>query len=224
MGVELLASPEKPAAIDKEIPAIVAWAKGLVIRSAGDYQEAAGRLMAIKGLAKQIEDHYRPLKRAADAAKKSILDAEKKDAGPLAEAEALAKRAMTQFTEAERRKAEAERQRLQAEADERARKERERLQKQAEAAKKPETKQKYAEAAAQVAAPVVAVETAAPTVSGIVEKKIWRARVVDVNLVPREFLVVNEKQLDQYARAMKEMAAVPGVEFFTESVMSASGR
>lgn len=225
MGVELLApAAQKPAELEKEIPAIVAWAKALVIRTPGDYQEAAGKLMAIKGLAKKIADHYSPLKKSADAAKKAILDAEKKDALPLAEAEQIAKRVMTAYTEGERRRAEAERQRLQAEADERARREREALEKKSAAAVKPETKQKYQEAAAQVAAPVVNVAPAAPTVAGIVERKVWKARVVDPNLVPREYLIVNEKALDAIAKGLKEMAKIPGVEFFTETVMSASGR
>lgn len=42
--------------------------------------------------------------------------------------------------------------------------------------------------------------------------------------VPAELLVVDDKSLDEYAAAMKEQANVPGVEFFTEDILSARGK
>jgi len=44
----------------------------------------------------------------------------------------------------------------------------------------------------------------------------WKFRVVDVALVPREFMQPNEMLLGQIARTQKENAKVPGIEFFPE--------
>lgn len=89
------------------------------------------------------------------------------------------------------------------------------------AAVKVEAKQEQCAAAV---APVVHVQTSAPRATGIATRKVWKARVLDATKVPREFLVVDEKKLDGYAKAMKEQARVEGVQFYTEESMSARGR
>jgi hypothetical protein len=45
-------------------------------------------------------------------------------------------------------------------------------------------------------------------------RRTWKCDVVDLALVPREFLVVDLARLGSYARAMKESANVPGVRFY----------
>jgi hypothetical protein len=45
-------------------------------------------------------------------------------------------------------------------------------------------------------------------------RRTWKYEVVDLALVPREFLVVDLAKLGSYARAMKDSANVPGVRFF----------
>jgi len=85
------------------------------------------------------------------------------------------------------------------------------------AAIKVEAKQ---EQAAMVAAPVIQVAQAAPKVDGASTRKTWKARVVDETNVPREFLMVNEKALDAYAKATKGKFAVGGVEFYEQESMA----
>lgn len=213
-----------PADLSEECPAVLAWANALVVATPDDMAAAAERLTAIKTMAKRVDEFFRPIKQSADAHKRAILDAEKKLAGPLAEAERKAKAAMVAYTDAVEERRQAEERRLQAEADARARREREALEAKAAAAKRPETQQKYAEAATAVAAPVVRVASPIAKANGVSTRKVWRHRVKDAGLVPREFLIVDDKKLAAYAAAMKEGARVPGVEFFTETIMSASGR
>ena len=76
--------------------------------------------------------------------------------------------------------------------------------------------------AAQVVAPKVAAYI--PPIVGQSTKTIWRARVVDASLVPRDYLVVDESLLANYAKAMKDKAKVPGVEFYPEDIKSSSSR
>jgi len=63
-----------------------------------------------------------------------------------------------------------------------------------------------------------------PKVAGISTRKVWKARIADPRKVPREYLVVNEKMLDAFAKATKGAVSVEGVEFYSEDVMAAGGR
>lgn len=49
----------------------------------------------------------------------------------------------------------------------------------------------------------------------------WKFRITDASLVPPDFLVPDETKIRKYGEMMKEQAAMPGVEFFSEqSLMS----
>lgn len=213
-----------PEPLVSEQTSIVTWAKGLQIATPQDCQTVGDRLRGIKALAKQITDFFAPLKQKTRAAWQEVVDAEKDQLAPLQEAEQLAKRAVLGYQQAEEQKRLAEQQRLQAEADERARREQEALMKKAQAAKKPETQERYQQAAAQVVAPVVQVQSQAPKLAGLTGRKIWKARVVNHDLVPREWMLVNEKALDAHAKAMGPQAKVPGVEFYQEQQLAVSAR
>lgn len=66
---------------------------------------------------------------------------------------------------------------------------------------------------------VVAPKT---TAAGTSFRKTWKFRVVDINAVPREFMIPDEQRLGQIAREQKEAAAIPGIEFY--AVESIGGR
>jgi len=212
-----------PADLEQECPAFLVWAKALNVSGPAEYQIAADNLKDIKSALKRVEDFFKPMKKSADETKRKILDAERKLTVPLNEAEQLAKQAMLAYQRAEDAKRLAEQRKLQAEADERARREREALAKKAAAAKKPETRERYQEAAAAVVAPVVSVASQTPAVTGLTTRKVWKARVVDAAKVPRDFLAVDERKLDQYAKAMRDAASVPGVEFYQEEILASKG-
>ena len=48
----------------------------------------------------------------------------------------------------------------------------------------------------------------------------WKARVVNAALIPREWLIPNEMAIGAYARAQKDKAVIPGVEFYAEASAS----
>lgn len=110
-----------------------------------------------------------------------------------------------------------EQRRLQAIEDERARKERERLEREAARLKTPELKAERMEQAAEIVAPVVVIAPVAQKVQGESAVKVWKARVVNAALVPREWLIVDEQQLGAFARATKGTKAISGVEFYAET-------
>ena len=186
--------------------------------------------------AKRIEDFFRaPLKFLADAEsllKRAMLGFQQAEEAKRVEAERKAQEAARKEQEDLRRKAvEAERVAAEKAAE---------LNRQAEAAAaagraeeaaklaaKAEAVTEKAEAkagaiqeqAASVIIPTIAREQ--PKISGISTRKVWKHRVADARKVPRDYLVVNEKMLADFAKATKGAIPVEGVEFYCEDVMAA---
>ena len=76
---------------------------------------------------------------------------------------------------------------------------------------------------APVFAPNIIVPSNVPKVEGISSRDVWKARVVNFLIVPREYLIVDEAKLGQIARAMKGEIRIPGVEFYCEKSTSVRG-
>lgn len=111
----------------------------------------------------------------------------------------------------------AEQRRLQQIADEQAAKERQRLEKLADKAEQRGDGEKAAALVHQAAATVAPViRTDAPSIAGQSVREVWQFQIVDASLIPRKYLVPDEKMLGQIARAMKAQAEVPGVRFYSE--------
>ena len=65
------------------------------------------------------------------------------------------------------------------------------------------------------------VTEAAPTAPGVSTKSVKDWRLVDANLIPREFWVLDEKMI---AKAVRASVHVPGIEVFTRTVVAAGTR
>lgn len=66
----------------------------------------------------------------------------------------------------------------------------------------------------QVYVPSVILPKCVPQVQGISSRQTWSFRVTDINLVPRKYLVVDEKTVGGIARALKDKTEIPGIEVF----------
>ncbi len=64
----------------------------------------------------------------------------------------------------------------------------------------------------------VVVAPPPPKVAGVSVRKVWRFRIVNAALIPREWLSVDEKRIGQYVRAAKGDANIPGVEVYYDEV------
>lgn len=71
------------------------------------------------------------------------------------------------------------------------------------------------EPAPYIPPPAVYVPPPAAT-KGVSTRKLWKHRVVNATLIPRLFLIPDEKALAALAISQKENANVPGVEFYAE--------
>jgi hypothetical protein len=210
-------------AVRQEIAPIVEQAKSLEILTAEHFEDASRFLKSVKTAQKVASEFFAPMKKKAHDAWKAIKAKENETLAPLSEAEAMLKRKMLSYNREQEAIRREEQRKLQAKADADARKERERLEKLAASRKTPEKQEEYREAAAAIVAPVVEVAPVVPKVKGQTIRKTWKAEVVDVALVPREYMVVNQKALDAIARSTKGAITIPGVKFVATEQM-ASGR
>jgi hypothetical protein len=55
---------------------------------------------------------------------------------------------------------------------------------------------------------------------GVSYRDKWTAEVVDVKVLPREYMVPNQQALDKFAGAMKGSIPIPGVKFHKEKIMA----
>lgn len=197
--------------------------KSLRISSQSDYDYAAKLLSNIKSIGKMAEEARKKITTPLDQAKSAVMDLFRPTSTAVENLERHLKGLMIAYvTEQERiRREQEDKLRREAAAKEAAEKKRleERAAK-AEASGKTEKAEELRQQAEEVfvSAPIIASNV--QKVDGISMRKNWKARVVDATKVPREYLIVNEPMLDKMAKATKGELNIPGVEFYSEDIIS----
>lgn len=193
------------------------------------YANAGGVLKAVKGKAKELDDLRKSLTKPLDESKKRIMELFRTPLEVLAGVESAIKRAMINWQKEQEAIRLAEEKRL-AEIQ---RKETERLEKEARLAEEKASKLKTEKAklaaeekakdlrekAAAVSAIAPTVKSKVEAVQGVSTRKTWKCKVVDVDKIPREYLIPDAKLLNAIAAATKGTKVIPGVEFYSEDVM-----
>lgn len=217
MQPDLKADPSV-VALSPALEKLRAAAKNLVIKSAEGYEQAAQLLKNIKGSLATIEDARTRITGPLNASLREVNAQAKAAAAPFLADEATIKRAMIAYSD-EQDRLQRERQRI---ANEAALKEQARLKEIADrAAAKGQTgkAEQFEERAAAVVAPVV--QTEAPKVSGISIPKVWTFEITDEDLIPREYLVVDETRIRRVVTALKGDTKIPGVRVFEQKRIAA---
>lgn len=200
-------------------------AEAYTIDSAEMVHIAAADLVQIKAKAKALEDQRKAITKPMDEAKAKIMDLFRQPVELLNKAERLIKAEMIRFDQEQekirrereeklREQARIEREKIEAEARkaaERAAKEAEKGNTQKAEALQEHAMQKQMEAET-VQAPIVVREQV--KVKGVSMKMRWKAEIIDASLIPREYLVPNEKALNDVAQATKGALSIPGVRFY----------
>lgn len=193
-------------------------AAAMVVKDAASYKAGATFLKEVKALLKQIAETFDVPIADAHQAHKSMIAAKKKHADPLMDAEYIVKNKMTAWQRAETDRLEAERREL--EAAERKRQE----ERQLAEAERLEAQGRTAEAEQVIDAPIhtppVVMPPAAPKVAGISTRRVWKFEIVDVNLIPRQYMIPNEPAIRAAVRSMGKAAHIPGVNVFQDDVMA----
>ena len=199
-----------------QVESIEKTARAVVVRSDAERTIAVGFVKDVKAMRANVVGFFKDMKEKTYAAWKSVTTQETAFTSRCDAAEKTVKAAIVAYDSEQERKREEERRRLQAEADERARKEREALEKKAAQMKTPEKREEYLERASEVAAPKIAIpEPVRPENTST--QRPWKARVVNAEILPRLFLVPDQKALDDFAKATKGAEKVAGVEFYQEA-------
>lgn len=216
---------QEPSVSPPQAKQIVKYAqesKSLVVGSQATRTTAIELLREVKSLRASVVDFFKDMKQTAHNAWKAIVAKESEYTRALDEVEANVKRSVLAYDQGEEKKRLAEERRLQAEAEAAAEAERQRLFREAQRSKKPEVRAaKLAEARA-VEAEVVEVAPTLEKEQGESTREVWKARVVNEKLVPRQYLMVNERLLAMIARESKGQlpTAIPGVEFYSEQSLA----
>ncbi|MBF0488461.1 MAG: hypothetical protein HQK98_09895 [Nitrospirae bacterium] len=197
-------------------------ANTLVVSDSESYGNAAQILKGIKALEDQIKADFAEPKKKAHDAHKAVLAQEKGHLDGIADAVKVIKQKMMTWKIADDKRIAAERLEAQRIAKEKA--EEEKL-KEAIAL---EALGEMDEAEAVLTAPIPFVPPATvmqetPKVSGIITRKTTKYRIIDAALIPREYLMPDEKKIGGVVRAMGMQTKIAGIEAYEETVMSVRG-
>jgi hypothetical protein len=169
----------------------------------------------------KVAAFFAPLKQAAHKLHKTLCDREREILAPLERLDAAKRKAIADYKAEQDRLRQAEEQRL---AEERHRLEQDLAAAEAarlEAAGEPEVAR--AVLAEAIAAPpaVVALPDITRQVSGLKFRTTWKWRYVGNNparamqLIPREYLAVDEQKIGAVVRGLKGMTKIPGIEVYS---------
>lgn len=198
-------------------------AKSLVVQSSTSYQEAMRFGNEINRRIVQIKEFSAIDKDAAYKTWKDFCEKEKKALTPFLAAKDLIDSVCAAYRRSEKERAEKEAAEARAMAMKAAEEERLRIAEQMEKASKPEQALKILDA--PIIPKVYAIPMAAiPITEGASFRENWKARIVDESLIPREFLIPDEKKINQIVKAMKSATRIPGVEAYAEEVTARRGK
>jgi hypothetical protein len=202
--------------IDDRVTVSVAQTQAVTVTDARSYALAGEHLQGLAALEKEIEAYFRDDKSRAYQLWQSQC---KKEKSALTLVQAAGQR-----LRGERQTWKAEQDRLLREAEQQAarqaqQQEQARLLAEAallEAQHQPELAAAIVEEAISAPAPVVVLPSAVP--KDLPQRTLYQWRLVNLALVPREFLMLDETKLTRYAAAMKQAARVPGIDFYTKDI------
>lgn len=196
---------------------IVEQANALTIKDGKDYVGAGSLWKTIKELKEKVNETFKPIIEKAHAAHKEALAQKAKIFDPLEMAGKTVKGLMERYDREQEAIRQAEERRLR-EIARKAEEERI-LQEAIEAEKNGYDEEVETILEEPVYVPPVIVEKEVPKVSGgPVYRTVWKFRIKDVRLIPKEYLVPDEVKIGGVVRAMKESTNIPGVEVYSERV------
>lgn len=212
--------------IEQQASGAVAQANAIVVVSveSRSYAGEMGRIIA--ALEKEAVEFFKPMKQAAAKTHKEICAKENAVLEPLQEAKKHLSLQIGSFDVKLEKERRAEEERLRLEVEEQAKAESVRLSQEQAIADaitlEAEGDTKGAEAVlnnpvpVQMIVPPVILQKQAPKVEGVSSSQNWKFRITDINKVPREYMIADEKALGQVVRALKDKTNIPGIEVYPE--------
>jgi hypothetical protein len=228
--------PAEVQTVSRKSTELTQQATAIEVIDPSSQEKASEVLLAIASMRKEIADTFKPMKDAAFKAHRVICEQERNFDAPLADVERNIKNRIGGYVyrqqqlaqQAEEEAREAERVRAEREATERSQQQALDQAIDMESRGFPEALlQEVLANPAPVAPRYVAPAPVAPAVAqvkGVSMREDWDFRLVDINLIPREYLLVNEVAIRALGKSTKGRAKIAGVEFFPRTVVAASRR
>lgn len=187
-----------------------------VITNAADYSRCGELWKAGRETMDAISEAYDSIIAAAHKAHKEAVAKKKSFYDPVEAATRKVKGIMAAYDAARERERQAERQRLEDEARKLAET------RQLAEALRAEAGGNQAQADAIMEAPVmvapVFVTKDVPKIEGVSFREYWKVKIINADLIPREYMIPDEKKLGAMARALKGTMNIPGIEVYSERV------
>jgi len=60
-----------------------------------------------------------------------------------------------------------------------------------------------------------------PKMENISKRSLWRFKIVDLNKIPRQYLVPDHRKIQQVVQALKDQTPIQGIEVYEETVVAA---
>lgn len=207
--------------IETEVSNFVEENNPISVKDNNDLMKASACIKGIKSMIEKVKSSFDPIVDQAHKAHKEAIGQRDKYLKPLVELEKRFKDAILVFNR-----------KLEQENHERVRIANERMAKEAEEKKKMllEKSQNTNDAwekeeLQEKAQAIVPITCDAPTKAidqeGLSIRKTWKAKIVDINIVPKAWLIIepNMLTLNKHAREHREIP-IPGVEFYEDSSVS----
>ncbi len=214
---ETLIIPELSEKIELEAKDTLNATTDLEISDQQKYEIEGARLKIVKSKYKEIKSKQDELVNPFKAATKKLTDFFKKPLTFLKEAEGNIKQALLDYDQ----KLEEEERKEQQRIDDLAEKERKRLEKLAERQESKGNTEKAEETRERAVSVPRGISKAYRTpIKGISKRDNWIFVITDASLIPREYLIPDEKKLSQVAKAHKGALHVPGVVFKNDPIIA----
>lgn len=197
------------------------YARSLIIKNDNDYLIAAEDVKSDKYLLKKIEDEEKKGTAPLYEVMKTIRSWFKPAKDNIEKSISIKSSAMMKYSQKKEELARIENARLQDLANKQAEKLAEQARKALEKGNEAKAQELMAQAQMkQVIVPTVQAE--APKIAGLTTRDNWTFEVIDINLVPRDYLCADDKKIGQVVRATKGSLNIPGVRIYKETKMAGS--
>ena len=194
----------------------------LEIKTNEDYKKGGELLQQVKELKNEIEKSYKPIIEKAHQAHKEALAQLKEKIKPVEEVEKIIKQNMSRFYEEQEKiriREEQEKYRIERERQEAINKELARLENLKTEKAKQNSKEKIevleTELKEVIEAPVIETQK----IEGVSYRDNWKFEIINPSLIPREFLIPDDKKIGAYVRSLKDSATIPGVKIWNEKTL-----
>ncbi len=214
--VETIVEAERAAEASAQL---LTEARHLTIETAEDIEAAADLRRAIKRLSDQAEADRAQLKRPILDEGRRIDGAFKPVAADLEAATRIIDAAMRTYNNRERERARAEEIRRREEAE----RERQTLAAMAQIAVEEgmiETAEELTREAEHVPTPIITANI--PKAEGLSSAVLWRFEITDVALIPRQYVIPDERAIGGVVRALKGATNIPGIRVYSEESFRSS--